>query len=152
MSEKDLMRAEQMLPSNLFILPVSPTPVFPGLLTHLMFTDNRDIDVVNQAIKHGGNLGLILTKDSAEEGESYDRTNLYEVGTVAKVVKQIKLPDGGVHVFISTIKRFKVRNFLQSGPYLIAEAEYLDDILPGDDTLVPWTRQLYVRDKELRFT
>lgn len=149
MSEKNLMKAEEMLPSNLFILPVSPTPVFPGLLTHLMFTDNRDIDVVNLAIRHGGNLGLMLSKENPDNSDYYNSENLYAIGTVAKVVKQIKLPDGGVHVFISTVKRFRAVNFLKSGPYLIAEAEYLDDLISNEEDLVPWTRQLYTEIKNI---
>lgn len=148
MSEKDLMIAEQALPSNLFILPVGPTPVFPGLLTHLMFTDEQDIKVVNQAIKHGGNIGLILTQ-AVDEADSYNEVNLYRIGTVAKIIKVIKLPDGGIHVFISTIKRFRADKFLESGDYTIAEVSYLEDEPYDKEELTPWTRQLYVEVKKL---
>ena len=54
MKDIDLMDEVRDLPSNLFILPVGPVPVFPGLLTHLMFTETQDIDVISKAVKHGG--------------------------------------------------------------------------------------------------
>jgi ATP-dependent Lon protease len=148
MSEKDLMIQEQTLPSNLFILPVGPTPVFPGLLTHLMFTDDQDKKIVNQAIKHGGNIGLILSK-TLEEDETYNEENLHTTGTVAKIVKKIKLPDGGIHIFISTIKRFTVEKYLESGEYTIAEVTYVKDKPYEIENLTPWTRQLYFEVKNL---
>ncbi|MBK5201005.1 MAG: endopeptidase La [Spirochaetaceae bacterium] len=148
MNEKDLTIAEENLPSNLFILPVGPTPVFPGLLTHLMFTDDQDKKIVNQAMLHGNNIGLILSK-SIEETETYNEGNLYEIGTVAKIVKKIKLPDGGIHIFISTTKRFKVDKFLESGEYTIAEVTYIDDEPFDDAELIPWTRQLFFEVKNL---
>lgn len=65
MPEKELMPIEQLLPNNLFILPITGNPVFPGLFTPLMVTDQEDIDIVGQAINHGGNIGLLLTKAAA---------------------------------------------------------------------------------------
>lgn len=148
MKDIDLLDEERNLPSNLFILPVGPVPVFPGLLTHLMFTETQDIDVINKAIKHGGMIGLLLSKDNKSDTVE-EEDSLYTVGTIAKIIKQIKLPDGGVHVFISTIKRFSVTSFLNSGKYLIAEVEYLDDEDYVKDELIPWARQLFTEIKKL---
>ncbi|MGD6731746.1 MAG: endopeptidase La [Pleomorphochaeta sp.] len=148
MKDIDLMNEERALPSNLFILPVGPVPVFPGLLTHLMFTETQDIDVINKAIKHGGMIGLLLTKENKNDTVE-DEDSLYTVGTAAKIIKQIKLPDGGVHVFISTIKRFSVKSFLDSGKYLIAEVDYLNNKDYDKDELIPWARQLFTEIKKL---
>lgn len=148
MKDIDLLNEEKDLPSNLFILPVGPVPVFPGLLTHLMFTEEQDIDVINKAIKHGGMIGLLLSKD-AKNDTVEDDESLYTVGTTAKIIKQIKLPDGGVHVFISTIKRFEVTSFLNSGKYLIAEVKYLENADYDKDELIPWARQLFTEIKKL---
>jgi ATP-dependent Lon protease len=148
MSEKDLIIPEQILPTNLFILPVGPNPVFPGLLTHLMFTDDQDKKIVDQAIKHGGNIGLILSK-TIDEDATYNEENLYKTGTVAKIVKKIKLPDGGIHLFISTVKRFTVDKYLESGEFTIAEISYVDDKPYEVEDLTPWTRQLYFEVKNL---
>jgi ATP-dependent Lon protease len=148
MSEQELMPIEQLLPNNLFILPVTGNPVFPGLFTPLMITDTPDVEIVNQAIKHGGFLGLLLVKDEGES-EEYTAENLYSVGTVAKIVKKIKLPDGGISIFISTLKRFETKQFYPSGPCLVAEVRYLDDIEDEVDELRAWTRLLLSEMKSL---
>ena len=148
MSEQELMPIEQLLPNNLFILPVTGNPVFPGLFTPLMITDTPDVEIVNQAIKHGGFLGLLLVKDEGES-EEYTAENLYSVGTVAKIVKKIKLPDGGISIFISTLKRFETKQFYPSGPYLVAEVRYLDDIEDEVEELRAWTRLLLSEMKSL---
>ncbi|HZJ88668.1 MAG TPA: endopeptidase La [Sphaerochaeta sp.] len=148
MSEKELMPVEQLLPNNLFILPVAGNPVFPGLFTPLMITDTQDVEIVNQAIKHGGFLGLLLMKEDSESDE-YLPENLYTVGTVAKIVKKIKLPDGGISIFISTLKRFEITQFYPSGPYLVSEVRYLEDIEDEVDELRAWTRLLLTEMKAL---
>ncbi len=148
MSEQELMPIEQLLPNNLFILPVTGNPVFPGLFTPLMITDNQDVEIVNQAIKHGGFLGLLLVKDDNDE-EEYSEKNLYTIGTVAKIVKKIKLPDGGISIFISTLKRFETKQYYPSGPYLVAEVQYLEDIEDEQEELRAWTRLLLTEMKQL---
>lgn len=112
------MPVEQMLPNNLFILPVVGNPVFPGLFTPLMLSDAQDIDIINQATKHGGFLGLLLTRSDQEKEGQPTPADMYEMGTVAKIVKRIKLPEGGESVFISTLKRFKVNEYYRPAPIL----------------------------------
>ncbi|HKL60521.1 MAG TPA: endopeptidase La [Sphaerochaeta sp.] len=148
MSDKELLPIEQLLPNNLFILPVTGNPVFPGLFTPLMITDNQDVEIVNQAIKHGGFLGLLLVKEDLDQ-EEYSQDNLYTVGTVAKIVKKIKLPDGGISIFISTLKRFETKQYYPSGPYLVAEVSYLEDIEDEPEELRAWTRLLLTEMKTL---
>ncbi|AEC01619.1 endopeptidase La [Parasphaerochaeta coccoides] len=147
MSDKELLPIEQMLPNNLFILPLTGNPVFPGLFTPLVISDANDVAIVNQAVNHGGNLGLLLVK-SPEEDE-YSPANLHTVGTVVKIIKKIKLPDGGINIFVSTLKRFVVKQFYPSGSYLVAEVEYQDDIEDKPEELRAWTRQLITEMKDL---
>lgn len=148
MSEQELMPIEQLLPNNLFILPVSGNPVFPGLFTPLMITDKSDVEIVNQAVKHGGFLGLLLVKEDVET-ETVGAEDLYTVGTVAKIVKKIKLPDGGMSIFISTLKRFEIKQFYPGGKYIIAEVTYLEDIEDNREELRAWTRLLLNEMKSL---
>ncbi len=148
MSDNELIPIEQLLPNNLFILPVTGNPVFPGLFTPLMITDNQDVEIVNQAIKHGGFLGLLLVKEDLDQ-EEYSQDNLYTIGTVAKIVKKIKLPDGGISIFISTLKRFETKQYYPSGPYLVAEVSYLEDIEDEPEELRAWTRLLLTEMKSL---
>jgi ATP-dependent Lon protease len=141
------MPVEQTLPRNLFILPLVGNPIFPGLFTPLVIESQEDIEIVNQAMAHGGDLGLLLVKD--ESKADYDSDNLYRVGTAAKIIKRIKLPDGGMNIFISTVKRFQVRDFHLSGKYIVADVKYLNDIEDNPTELKAWTRQLITETKKL---
>ncbi len=147
MAEHELMPVEQTLPRNLFVLPLIGNPIFPGLFTPLVVESREDIDIVNQAMAHGGDLGLLLVKD--ESKIDYEHENLYRVGTVAKIIKRIKLPDGGMNIFISTMKRFQVRDFHLSEKFIVAEVEYLNDIEDNPTEIKAWTRQLITETKKL---
>lgn len=136
---------EELLPNNLFILPMGAKPLFPGLFLPLLIIDKEDMEVVNQAINHGGLIGTLLQTDEAFDDGSNEKSAdslFFKVGTVCRILKSIKLPDGGLNIFVSTLKRFKVKEFYQSGPYLAADVDYLTDIEDDKEKLKAWTREL----------
>ncbi|MEA5032947.1 MAG: endopeptidase La [Sphaerochaeta sp.] len=147
MADQELLPIEQTLPRNLFVLPLVGNPIFPGLFTPLVVESKEDIEIVTQAMTHGGDIGLLLVKD--ETKTDYEAENLYRVGTIAKIIKRIKLPDGGMNIFISTLKRFQVRDFHSSGKFIMAEVDYLNDIEDNPTELKAWTRQLITETKKL---
>ncbi|HCS36324.1 MAG: endopeptidase La [Spirochaetae bacterium HGW-Spirochaetae-4] len=147
MADQELLPIEQTLPRNLFVLPLVGNPIFPGLFTPLVVESKEDIEIVTQAMAHGGDIGLLLVKD--ETKTDYEAENLYRVGTIAKIIKRIKLPDGGMNIFISTLKRFQVRDFHSSGKFIMAEVDYLNDIEDNPTELKAWTRQLITETKKL---
>ena len=147
MADQELLPVEQTLPRNLYILPLVGNPIFPGLFTPLVIEAKEDIDIVNQALNQGGDIGLLLVKD--EQKTEYDSENLYRVGTIAKIIKKIKLPDGGMNIFISTMKRFQVKEFHSNGKFIAAEVDYLEDIEDNPTELKAWTRQLITETKKL---
>lgn len=147
MADQELLPIEQTLPRNLFVLPLVGNPIFPGLFTPLVVESKEDIEIVTQAMAHGGDIGLLLVKD--ETKTDYEAENLYRVGTIAKIIKRIKLPDGGMNIFISTLKRFQVRDFHSSGKFIMAEVDYLSDIEDNPTELKAWTRQLITETKKL---
>ena len=86
MADQELLPVEQTLPRNLYILPLVGNPIFPGLFTPLVIEAKEDIDIVNQALNQGGDIGLLLVKD--EQKTEYDSENLYRVGTIAKIIRR----------------------------------------------------------------
>jgi len=66
---------DELLPKNLFILPIGSKPLFPGLFLPLLIIDKEDMDIVNQAIAHGGLIGALLQNDEvlkeAKEEKDY---------------------------------------------------------------------------------
>jgi ATP-dependent Lon protease len=125
MPEKQLVPADQMLPNHLFIIPIIGKPVFPGIFTPMMMESEHDISIIDQSMSQHSLIGLLMISD--DENETPAKDDLYMIGTVGKIVKKINLPDGGINVFISTLKRFKVKKFLTEEAPFSAAVEYLDD-------------------------
>ena len=103
------------LPYNLLILPLGTKPLFPGMFAPLYITGENDITIVNQAMMKGGIFGAILEKPH-KENESFVNAadRFYPVGTSCKILKTLKMPDGGLNIFVSTLSRFRVESFFST--------------------------------------
>ena len=93
---------DQLLPPKLHLVALMGRPIFPGIFTPIMIGNPTDVKVVEDANAGDGLIGLVMMQN---ETDAPSITDLYTVGTVAKIVKKINLPDGGVNIFISTLKR-----------------------------------------------
>ena len=125
MSDHHIVPAEQMLPSRLFVVPMRGKPVFPGILSPLMLPSAADAAAVEQAIAGDSFIGMVMVKSEEVEDPSAD--DLASVGTAAKIVRKINLPDGGVNVFISTIKRFQIKRVLHAANPISVAVQYIED-------------------------
>lgn len=124
--QREIIPSDQLLPNRLLLIALNGKPVFPGLFTPLMITSEDDLAVVNQALEGDKHIGLVLTRDEQEEHPRVD--DLHQIGTVARILKRINLPDGGMNVFISTLKRFRIRKSLSGDNTILAAAvDYLPD-------------------------
>lgn len=146
MAASELIPIDQILPGKLPIITLIGKPIFPGIFTPIMIGKEPDIQIVEQAISSDGMIGLVLQKEDGEEPSS---GNLYSVGTAAKIIKKINLPDGGINIFISTFKRFKIKKFLSKEPPIIAAVTYLDDTNFESDEVKALTRALISEMKQL---
>jgi ATP-dependent Lon protease len=145
MPDNDIIPIDQILPTKLPIISLIGRPIFPGIFTPIMIANPPDIHIVEQAITADGMVGLVLAKDE----ESTEGPNLYSVGTAAKIVKRINLPDGGINIFISTLKRFKIKKFLTKESPIFVAANYLDDINDDTDEIKALTRALLGEMKQI---
>ena len=109
MAEQIIVPADQTLSNKLRLIPLSGRPIFPGIFTPLMINSAEDIKVIESAYAEDGLLGIVMLKNDSENPVVSD---LHEVGTAARIIKKINLPDGGINIFISTIKRFRIRKTL----------------------------------------
>jgi ATP-dependent Lon protease len=125
MSDHHIVPADQILPLRLFIIPLRGKPIFPGILTPLMLPSQSDADVVEKSLAGDSFIGLILSKK--EDADNPLAEDLFDVGTAAKVVRKINLPDGGVNIFISTLKRFRVKRVLKAGNPISVAVQYVED-------------------------
>ena len=146
MSASELIPIDQILPGKLPIITLIGKPIFPGIFTPIMVGKEPDIQLVEQAISADGMIGLVLQKDDSDEPSS---DNLFHVGTAAKIIKKINLPDGGINIFISTFKRFKIKKFISKEPPIITAVSYLDDENYDNDEVKALTRALISEMKQL---
>ena len=144
--EPTIVPVEQTLSNKLYLIPVSGRPIFPGIFTPLMITASDDARVAEESYAGDGLIGIVMLR---EETESPTADDLHQVGTVARIIKKINLPDGGVNIFISTIKRFRIRKVLSQREPMVAIVEYLED--QEDDTfeVKALTRALISEMKEI---
>ena len=112
-----------------------------------MIVSPKDISVVDQALLNDNMIGLVLLRD--EESDDINGEDLYKVGTVAKIVKKINLPDGGMNIFVSTLKRFKIKKFISDQPPITAEVEYLSDEKEKSNEVKALTRSLITEMKQI---
>ncbi len=123
--ESDLIAIDQILPSQLYIIPIRYRPIFPGIVTPLIISHGRFSDAIDKVLASTRTIGLVLLKD--DDIENIQISDLYNFGTAAKILKKINLPDGGINVLINSIKRFSIKEIIAEKPHIIAEVEYRDD-------------------------
>jgi len=148
MSEQVIVTIDQLLPDEIHIIPIRYRPVFPGMVTPLVISQGKLTEKLEEILKSTSFIGLLLQKDDA--AEEMDIKNLYKVGTVAKVIKKINLPEGGLHLLVNTIARFSVLEYTQTGRLFVASVKYhRDDVKAKDKELQALTRAVLSKSKEI---
>ena len=95
-----------VIPDELPLLPLRNTVLFPGVVLPITVGRDKSIKAVTDAYKADKLIGVIAQKDSTVEEPTI--ADLEEIGTVAKIAKLIKMPDGGTTIIIQGKKRFKI--------------------------------------------
>jgi len=120
-------------PKELSVLPIRNTVLFPGVVIPITVGRKKSIKLVKQAYNEGSRLiGVIAQKDN--QAEDPDTSEVYKVGTVAKIIKVLVLPDGNTTIIIQGKKRFKVTSFVRDEPYMVAQVKYLGEKFPTRQT------------------
>jgi ATP-dependent Lon protease len=125
--DEDNMHAES-IPDILSILPLRNTVLFPGVVIPITVGRDKSINLIKDAYKGDRIIGVVTQKnDGIEEPNSED---LYHVGTVAHILKMLRMPDGNTTVIIQGKKRFRIKEFVQSEPYYKASTERFEETRP----------------------
>ncbi len=117
--------ADIVIPNELPVLPLRNTVLFPGVVLPITVGRDKSIKAVNDAYKADKLVGVVAQKDSEVEDPTV--SDLEDVGTVARIVKLIKMPDGGTTVIIQGKKRFKLGAITTDEPYFKAQIILLED-------------------------
>jgi ATP-dependent Lon protease len=115
----------EVMPTDITLLPLRNTVLFPGVVLPITVGRDKSIKAVNDAYKADKYIGVIAQKDVATEEPTAN--DLERIGTVAKIVKLIKMPDGGTTVIIQGKKRFEIEEITTDEPYFKAKIKTLPD-------------------------
>lgn len=129
--ENDDANDEQVIPVELPLLPLRNTVLFPGVVIPITVGRDKSIKAVNDAYKTDKLVGVVSQKDSLVEEPTVN--DLVEIGTIAKIIKLIKMPDGGTTVIIQGKKRFKIDEITTDDPYFKAKITVLKEEELKDD-------------------
>lgn len=113
------------IPAEIALLPLRNTVLFPGVVLPITVGRDKSIKAVNDAYKGDKLIGVIAQKDSGVEDPAV--TDLEKIGTVAKIVKLIKMPDGGTTIIIQGKSRFVVESITAEDPYFKAKISRLEE-------------------------
>src|SRR6202171_1694044 len=111
--------ADVEIPKEIPILPLRNTVLFPGVVLPITVGRDKSIKAVSDAYKTDKLIGVLAQKDSSVEDPSIKE--LVEVGTIARIIKVIKMPDGGTTVILQGKRRFKVGAITTDDPYFKAQ-------------------------------
>ena len=124
-SEDEEALEKENLPDVLPILPLTNTVLFPGVVIPINAGRDKSIKLINDANKSNKLIGVVSQKDIKIENPSIE--DIYSVGTVAKILRVLKMPDGNTTVIIQGKKRFKIKSVVKTDPYIQATINSLPD-------------------------
>ena len=133
LGEEELNDEEKgALPKEIPLIALRNTVLYPNVVLPITVAREKSLMAIGESEKEGKWLGVVAQRDSNTEDPTPE--DLYTVGTLAKVVKHIKMPDGSTTIFIMGRMRFRVEKLTKEDPYFAAEVAYLNDEYPLFDS------------------
>ncbi len=117
------------LPENLAILPLRNTVLFPGVVIPIAAGRDKSIKLINDANAVGQLIGVVAQLNEIDEDPSFN--DVHKIGTVARILRVIKMPDGNITVILQGTKRFEINEIVQENPYLIATVKDVPEKRPS---------------------
>ena len=132
MSDEDEAKiSKEDTPDILPILPLRNTVLFPGVIIPITIGRDRSIRLIKDADKGNKTIGVVSQKDF--DTELPDLDDLNSVGTVAHILKMLKMPDGNITAVIQGRKRFRLEEVVEQEPYYKARISELKEIKPSNE-------------------
>jgi len=129
MSDEDEAKiSKEDTPDVLSILPLRNTVLFPGVIIPITIGRDRSVKLIKDAENGNKTIGVVSQKDF--DTELPEIKDLNEVGTVAHILKMLKMPDGNITAVIQGRKRFKIEEMVQDEPYYKARISDLKEVKP----------------------
>lgn len=124
-SEEEDLNFSDEVPEELPILPLRNTVLFPGVILPITVGREKSLHLIEDANKGNKIIGTVAQMEAQVE-EPYAK-DIYQLGTVAKILRILEMPDGSTSVIIQGKQRFEIDEYLQEEPYFKARISLLDD-------------------------
>lgn len=133
LADGEIIEPMMQIPSDLPVLPLRDIVIYPFMIVPLFVSRDRSIRAVEEALKDNRMILLVSQRDvNKEEPEQPD---LYEVGTVAIIMRMLKLPDGRIRILIQGLSRCKVDSVSGTGEYVKASVTPVSEPLAPENSL-----------------
>jgi ATP-dependent Lon protease len=116
------------LPEMLPILPLRNMVLFPGVVIPITAGRDKSIKLINDANASGKNIGVVAQKN--EEDEDPTKSDIHTIGTVARILRVLKMPDGNITVILQGKKRFEIAEVVSEEPYITATVKEVPEKRP----------------------
>lgn len=118
----------ESLPETLPILPLRNTVLFPGVVIPITAGRDSSVRLINDAYEGSKTIGVVAQID--EKVENPKGEDVYHIGTVARILRVLKMPDGNVTIIIQGKKRFQIDTILEEKPYITASVREVSENRP----------------------
>ena len=125
--DEELIKNES-LPDSIPILSLRNTVLFPGVVIPITAGRDKSIKLINDANKGSKVIGVVAQKDESLEDPKFE--DVHKVGTVARILKVLKMPDGNTTVIIQGKKRFEIATPVSETPYMTAKIKAVAEVAP----------------------
>lgn len=128
--DEEALRNEE-LPEEVAILPLRNTVLFPGVVIPITAGRDKSIQLIKDANKSDKIIGVVAQKDQNVENPS--PSDIYSLGTVAQILRVLKMPDGNTTIIIQGKRRFEIQSITKEDPYLKASIKPVEETFPAKD-------------------
>ena len=133
LAESDAIEPMIQIPSELPALPLRDIVIYPFMIVPLFVSRDKSIKAVEEALKENRMIVLVSQKDVNKEDP--EQEDLYEVGTVAIIMRMLKLPDGRIRILIQGLSRTRVDSVTARGDYVKAKITPVSEPLAPENSL-----------------
>ena len=122
---------KESLPESVPILPLRNAVLFPGVVIPISATRDKSVKLIKYANSKNKLIGVVSQKDSAVSDPTINDIN--KIGTVAKILRVLQMPDGNLTIIIQGKKRFSIEKVISKKPFLTCSINELKEISPKND-------------------
>jgi ATP-dependent Lon protease len=122
----DIEKTPEIIP----ILPLFDAALFPKMVLPLMIMQEESVRLIDEAMSKDRIFGLIVSRHPS--GDKYGPDDLYRIGTAALILKMAKGDENKANLLVQGLRRFRVKEFIKTKPYLQAQVEHIEEVQKKD--------------------